>query len=101
MLFVEHGQQVFQSLGFSAQSGWGGYRPAVQDTLASFQRLTDSETLNVEPERIHLVHLDRTMSAQEFATRHGASRTAAELALLNGLDPQESFQAGTTYKVIR
>ncbi len=101
VLFVEFGAQVFQILGFSAQPRWDSFRPAVQETLASFQRLADSEILNVQPERIRLVYLDRTLSAEEFATRHGGDHPTTELALLNGLDPQESYQAGRTYKMIR
>jgi predicted Zn-dependent protease len=99
--FIEHQGKVFQILGFSTDARWSTYQGAVDASLSSFRRLTRRDVLEVRPKRLHVVRLDRTMSAQEFASHYGATEPPEKLALINGLDPGDSFQAGQFYKVVQ
>jgi predicted Zn-dependent protease len=99
--FVEHQGKVFRILGYSADSRWSDYKGVVDASLSSFRRLTERQALEVRPKRLHIVRVDRTMTAQEFASHYRATEPPEKLAVLNGLDPGESFQAGQFYKVVQ
>ena len=50
--------------------------------MQSFRPLTDRNALNVQPWRVDIVTLDRTMTPQEFVQRFPGPADAATIALL-------------------
>jgi len=99
--FVEHRGKVFQILGLSSSSAWDARRTAVETAFDSFTPLTDPTYLDVAPDRVELVSPSRSMSVEEFAASNGATVSAEQLAILNGLDPGERLTAGRPYKIVR
>ncbi|MGH7567815.1 MAG: M48 family metalloprotease [Gemmatimonadales bacterium] len=85
--FVAYDSRVFQLLGYASQGRWAAYAPAVERTIGSFDRLTDPAALAVEPLRLDLVALTRSMSLEEFAQRYPSAVPSATLALLNNVEP--------------
>lgn len=99
-LFVAHGRGVFRLLSYAADANWRGYDAAANRAMQSFRPLTDSNALNVQPWRLDLVTVDRTMTPQEFAQRYPGPVDAARVALLNQVDQGGRFLARNTVKRI-
>ena len=99
--FIAYDGQVFQILGFGNQASWETHRSSIRSSTASFRQLTDSDALNVQPQRLRIVHPSTTMSLEEFARSYQATVSNRQLAILNGLLRDEVFQAGTAYKVVQ
>jgi predicted Zn-dependent protease len=82
-VFVAHENRVFRLLSYAADATWGTYDGAATRAIQSFRPLTDRAALNVQPWRVDIVTLDRTMTPQEFVQRFGGPVDAARIALLN------------------
>ncbi len=67
-------------------------------TLNSFRALTDPAALNVQPLRIELVTLDRSMTLTTFAQRYPSEVPVETLALLNQVELTEVMRQGTLVK---
>jgi predicted Zn-dependent protease len=86
VVFVAHGNAVFQILGYSADANWGRYDGVVNRSLQSFRPLTDRQALDVQPWRLDIVTVERTSTPQEFAQRVQGPVDPATIALLNQVD---------------
>jgi predicted Zn-dependent protease len=98
--FIEYGGNVFQVLAYSTASGYASYESAFDRTISSFDRLTDAAALNVEPRRLDIVRVSSPMSIDEFAQRNQTSLDVQTLALINGVNPGESLNAGLWKRVV-
>jgi predicted Zn-dependent protease len=98
--FVAYGSHVFQLLGYSVEHRWSTYEDEIRRTLASFDKLTDPRALAVQPKRLKVVRVDRSMTLAEFASLHRSTVPIETLALLNRLDADSRLAPGKTYKVI-
>ncbi|HTR21001.1 MAG TPA: M48 family metalloprotease [Gemmatimonadales bacterium] len=96
--FIAHDGVVVQLLAYGPQAGWSANAAAVNQTMQSFRRITDTAVLNVQPWRISLIKLDRDMSVEEFAQRYPTPVPVAKVALLNDVDPGARFQKGALVK---
>jgi predicted Zn-dependent protease len=85
-VFVAQGNAVIRLLGYAGDANWPGYDAAVNRSIQSFRTLTDRDALNVQPWRLDIVTLERTMTPQEFAQRNAGPVDATRLALLNQVD---------------
>jgi len=92
-VFVEHESRVFRLLSYSADANWGTYDAAATRAIQSFRPLTDRNALNVQPWRVDIVTLDRTMTPQEFVQRFTGPVDAAGVALLNQVDEGGRFMS--------
>ena len=79
---------------------WDDYRGTIRVALASFDRVTDRRVLDVQPRRLRIFKLDRSMTVEDFADRYDASVPVETLRLINGLDPGDRLSAGRSYKVV-
>jgi predicted Zn-dependent protease len=98
VVFVRHGNNVFQILGYAGSQNWSQRRNSVQTSLTSFARLTDSEALNVQPNRLDVVTTDRGMTLRAFATEYPSVVSVEELALINQMNVNDVLPAGTKVK---
>ncbi|MEE8526639.1 MAG: M48 family metalloprotease [Thermoanaerobaculia bacterium] len=98
--FVSHGGQLFRLLSYTSDDKWPGYGRPLQQSLASFKRLTDRRYLDVEPKRVRLVKIDRAMTLEEFNRRYPSTVDLAELAIVNGVGEGARFEAGRNVKRI-
>jgi predicted Zn-dependent protease len=97
-VFIEFGGLVFQLLGYAPAERWGTYQSAVQSSFWSFDRLTDRAALNVQPLRLDIVTLDRTMTLSQFNQRYPSQAPIEQIALINGVDVTTSLPHGTQVK---
>ena len=96
--FVSWRGGTLQLVGYTAAERLEQYDPAFRATFASFRELTDPEALGVQPARIELVTLDQPMTLEQFQARHPSTIPLAELALINGVQPGETFPKGRIVK---
>jgi len=82
-LFVRHRERVYQLLGYSTSAAWSGHRREVQRALRSFRRLTDRRVLAVQPMRLDIVTVERSMTFEQFTRRHPSVIELEPLALIN------------------
>ncbi|HLB81597.1 MAG TPA: M48 family metalloprotease [Gemmatimonadales bacterium] len=95
---VEHRGAVYRVVGYAVEARWGGYQATVERALQSFQPLTDPAALNVQPQRLDIVKLDRPTTIAGLARQRASPVTPATLALLNQVDPETPLDAGRLVK---
>jgi predicted Zn-dependent protease len=98
--FIEYGGRVYRVLGYALEPRWSAYRPTVRAAQQSFARVTDRSVLDVQPNRLRIVRLDRAMTLREFAQRFPSVVPAEELALLNQTTVDATLPAGSRVKQV-
>lgn len=98
VVFVGYANNVFQILGYAASQNWQRRSQAVRTSITSFGRLTDRDALNVQPNTIDVVTLDRGMTLRAFVTEYPSVAPLEQIALLNQLDVNAVLPAGTKIK---
>ncbi len=98
--FKTHGGQLYRLLSYTPDDKWQGYGRPLQQSVASFRRLSDRKYLDVEPKRVRLINLDRAMTLAEFNRRYPSTVDLAELAIVNGVEEDTRLEAGRKMKRI-
>lgn len=97
-MFVQHGRQVYQLVGYGPRERWAARATAVERSLSSFRPLTDPALLASRPDRIDLVTLPQAMTLAEFLRRYPSTIPAQEVGLINEADPDTRLEAGRILK---
>jgi predicted Zn-dependent protease len=92
--FVSYEGKIYRILGYTPAERFARYEGAFAATLHSFRRVTDSRYLEVKPQRIALVNLEREMALSEFARTYPSTVRLETLGLINGLAPSGTFPRG-------
>jgi predicted Zn-dependent protease len=100
VLFVEHRGGVLGLVGYAPEARWSNYQGVVEGALRSFQVLTDPAALNVQPQRLAIVQLDRRTTIAELASQRNSPASPATLALINQVDLNAPLEAGRLVKWI-
>ena len=98
VLFVEHRGVVFGLFGYAPEPRWPTHQAAAERAVRSFQTLTDPAALNVQPQRLEIVRLDRRTTIAALARERASPVSAATLALINQIDVQTSLEPGRLVK---
>jgi predicted Zn-dependent protease len=98
VLFVEYGRGVYRMLAYSPEARWSANAAAADRALRSFQPLTDPAMLNVQPQQIDILTLDRRTTIAELAQQRPSPVPAATLALLNQVEVQTPLEPGRLVK---
>jgi predicted Zn-dependent protease len=98
--WVTHGGKVYQILGYTLADRAQSYSDAITSSIASFDRVTDRRILEVEPQRVDVVKLQRGESLEGFVRDYPSSVPPETVALVNNLGSGASLQAGESYKRI-
>ena len=96
--FVQVGTTVFRTVAYAPDAKWAGYQAAAEQALRSFQRLTDQAAINVQPQRLEIVRLDRRTTIAELARRRPSPLAVAALARINNVEPDSALEAGRLVK---
>jgi predicted Zn-dependent protease len=97
-IFVEYNDLVYQILGYTLAERLDTYDEAFQHSLGSFRRLTDPDALNVQPARIEIVTINRSMTLQQFASRYPSTISLTSLAIINGVAEDATLARGLLVK---
>lgn len=98
--FVAHQGKVFQLLGYTSSARWPRYAELMNQTLNTFERLTDRRYLDVEPKRLSIVDVPRAMTLREFAERYPSTVPLETLAIINETTVDGSVEAGAAKRVV-
>lgn len=96
--FVRYGENTFRLLGYTLDERWGQRSPQIGNFIGSFKRLTDRRALSVEPARVEVVDLQRSLPIQTFQQNYPSSIPIETLALINHVAPNGSLQGGEAAK---
>ncbi|CAN5589344.1 M48 family metalloprotease [soil metagenome] len=98
---IQYGGNIYNILGVSALNDFNNYSQAFLSTMTNFKELNDPEKLNRKPDRIKIkpVRQNGTM-AQALRDLQVKDDKIQELALLNGMDPEEKVTQGMLVKVV-
>lgn len=99
--FIADRDQVYQFQSVTTAERYGDYRSAFERTMTGFDRLTDSEKLNVQPTRLAIRSADRSAAFETFADTTGMPEgmDAMDLAILNQLDLDTAVEVGRPLKL--
>ncbi len=98
--FVEHRDLVFQLVAYTGGEGFSQYGNTMRRSLASFGTLSNRRYLDVEPARIQIVELPKSMDFAEFVKRYPSNADATEIAILNGVGEDQTLEKGRLMKQI-
>lgn len=96
--FLEYGGNVYRLMGYGPESAWSGNARTVTSSIGTFRRETDPDVLAVQPKRIDLVDLDRTLSMTQFMERYPSDAETRTVALINHTTADGSLRGGTLAK---
>lgn len=96
--FIRHRQQLFQIVGYTAAGQWATHGNDIRGLVNGLRNLTERRYLDVEPQRVSTVELDRSMTLQEFDRRWPSEVSLERLAALNGVPPGEPLAEGRLVK---
>jgi len=96
--FVAHQDRVFSLLTYALPERWTRVRNEAARAVTSFRPLTEQRYLDVSPDRLAIVTLDRAMTLAEFQRRYPSAVDLDELAVLNGVAADARLDAGRQVK---
>ncbi len=96
--WIEYGNRVYQVLGYTPESRWGSYSDALAQSIGSFARETDRSVLDVQPNRVRVVEVDRPATLETLASRYPSSVSPQVLGLINDLQGNRTLPAGSLFK---
>jgi predicted Zn-dependent protease len=96
--FLSHDGRLYQLMGYTGLETWRGYANAMQQSLASFSKVTQRRYLNVSPATIDVVKLPRSMNLTEFVRRYPSTAEIERLAIINGVEVDEVMDPGRLVK---
>ena len=99
--FIEYGDNVYQLLGLAPQASFSQSQRAMEQSLQSFERLTESRYLNRAPVRLDFTTTRRSASIQSLLSGRTlpTGLTAEEVAIMNQVTLTESIPSGTRVKL--
>ena len=97
--FISFRNRTYQILAYTPAQLLDSYDRVFRDAIGSFDRLTDSRALNVQPNRIDIVRPTQAMTLSEFNRRYPSTVGIDEIALINQLEgPSARIPAGQPVK---
>jgi predicted Zn-dependent protease len=98
VVFLSHGGDTYRILGYAPESRWSSYASAVRASLSSFGPEDSPRVLSVEPARVDLVALDRSLAFNTFNERYPSTVRSEIVALINQVDTTSELPAGLLAK---
>ena len=87
--------------GLSATQNFNNYINYFRTTMEGFKRLTDQSKLNKKPLRVRIkTTTSSTTLEQALRSQNMPSSRFNELAILNGMQLNQSLPSGTSYKIL-
>ncbi|HEX8386896.1 MAG TPA: hypothetical protein VF576_11975, partial [Rubricoccaceae bacterium] len=99
--FIEYGGNVYQLLGLAPQASYAQVRSQLQQSIQSFERLTEARYLNRQATRLDVTTTSRSASIQTLLSGRAlpSGVTAEEVAIMNQVSLTEALPSGTTVKL--
>jgi predicted Zn-dependent protease len=99
--FIEKKPQVYVFHGVTTPVDFGKYQKPLSSVPEGFRSVTDEAILGRQPDRLKIAQAPRSTTVAEALRELGASDDMVEeLALLNGMSPEERVEAGYWLKLV-
>lgn len=100
--FIEYGGNVYRFLGYTSSQQFRDYERDFDRAARGFRQLTDRRILNVQPDRLDIVSVNRTADFQTLLPGSLPSQFDPEdVAIMNQLQLNTQVRAGDRIKLIR
>ena len=96
--FVRHENRTFQLLGYTTEARYAAYKHVIAGWIKSFDRLTDSRVLSVQPLRLRIETLRASSTIGNLAREWKSPVKPEALALINAVGIADELPAGTLVK---
>ncbi|MFT2011363.1 M48 family metalloprotease [Pontibacter sp. 13R65] len=98
---IQYNGNIYSIMGVASPAEFENYAPEFEHTMQNFARLTDSEKINRQAERIRIKTLSRSSTlAQALRSFQVLDSRLDELAILNGMQLDDQLSQGTMIKVV-
>jgi predicted Zn-dependent protease len=98
---IQDGKSVYGLIGLAPTASFGTYAPQFASVAQGFQRLTEADKLNRQPEHIRIkTATSATTLASALAANGVPSKRYEEIAILNGMQTNDRLSKGMLYKVV-
>jgi predicted Zn-dependent protease len=99
--YINYDGRIYTFHGISTETDFTTYRPHIEATLSSFNRLTDPAKINVKPKKIMVrAASDPGSLSQVLASLGVPEKDMKELALLNNMELTDKVDKGRLLKLI-
>ena len=98
VVFVEHGNTVFQIAGYAPEAAWAANQSVVEGAMRSFQALTDPAALNVQPQHVDVFTTSSRTTIADLLRSRPSPLSADALALINQVEANTPLEAGRVVK---
>lgn len=99
--FIQKDKTVYVFLGYTEQARFASYFSVFDQTMSRFKKLTDSNKINVKPDRLALKRTTTQGSLRNVLRKFGQPEDQWEaLAILNGMKLDDVVPGNTIIKVI-
>jgi predicted Zn-dependent protease len=97
--FIGFNGTTFGLLAYTPAGKFSSYENVFSNTIRSFGGLQDPSKLNVQPAKVELVKLNRSMTLEQFNAQYPSSVPIEQVAIINELEgPSTTIPAGQTVK---
>ncbi|MEL6274282.1 MAG: hypothetical protein AAFU03_04110 [Bacteroidota bacterium] len=100
--FISYGGNIYMLLGLAAREDFSRYELTFDNTITSFNRLTDQRLLNRQPERLRIATVVSNRTLQSALQGEGIPQDRLnEFSILNGMQLNDQVAKGTLIKVLQ
>jgi predicted Zn-dependent protease len=97
--FVRHAETLFQLVGYATPDAWRERSAGLQEAIESFRSLEDPAVLQVQPARLRVTEVPRSMALEAFLREEGALDVAEDVRQLNRLEGNPTLERGRMMKI--
>jgi predicted Zn-dependent protease len=99
--FIQKEQTVYVFLGYTGQAQFDSYFPVFDQTMGRFKNLTDSNKINVKPDRLAVKGTTAQGSLRQALRKFGEPEDKLEAhAIINGMKLDDALPGNTIIKVV-
>ncbi|MDQ3141434.1 MAG: M48 family metalloprotease [Bacteroidota bacterium] len=98
---IQYNNLIYRIHGIATKPTHAKYESTFLNTMNGFRVLSDQSKINVQPDRIAIQEVKKSLSLSDALTSlNQDSKRFDELALLNGMDIKQKIEPGTLLKTI-
>ncbi|QHT72036.1 M48 family metalloprotease [Rhodocytophaga rosea] len=98
---IQYGENIYQMMGITSTTNFNNYFNTFNTVITNFRKLNDPEKINRKPDRIRIKSVKRNGTlAQALADLKVHQDKIQELAILNGMQPEDKVESGMLVKVL-
>jgi predicted Zn-dependent protease len=99
--FIPFGGKQFAFHGVAPADSFDSSRGVFEQTAQAFNRVTDQSKLNVTPQKVEVRNVSGTKTLQQAFSGFGVpSNQANTLAIMNGMNLNDTVPGGTLIKIV-